>query len=142
MERARTLGANETFNYRNDPNWDAFVLDRTGGVGADLVVESVGGESFVRLVAAVRQGGTVFTIGFLGGTGTQLDLLPVITKEVCIQGSNGGSVADLASAAAAIAAHRIEPVIDRSFAAADLTEAYRFMEKGGHFGKITVRLDW
>nr|WP_186205681.1 NAD(P)-dependent alcohol dehydrogenase [Burkholderia gladioli] len=142
LARARELGADEVLNYRENAAWDAFVLERTGGVGADLVIDPVGGESFNRSVNAVRHGGTVAAIGFLGGGATPLDLLPVIFKEVRVQGSNGGSVADLAGAVAAMAAHRIEPVVDRVFGLGELSQAYELMGRGGHFGKIAVRFDW
>jgi NADPH:quinone reductase-like Zn-dependent oxidoreductase len=142
LARARGLGADEVFNYRDSAAWDAFVLERTGGVGADLVIDPVGGEEFNRSVAAVRHGGTVAAIGFLGGGAVPLDLLSVIFKEVRVQGSNGGSVADLAAAVAALAAHRIEPVIDRVFGLNELTAAYALMARGGHFGKIAIGFDW
>ncbi|WP_454731738.1 MULTISPECIES: zinc-dependent alcohol dehydrogenase family protein [Cupriavidus] len=142
LARARALGADEVINYRQDANWDASVLERTGGVGADLVIDPVGGEGFNRSVAAARHGGTVAAIGFLGGGATPLDLLSVIFREVSVQGSNGGSVADLAGAVAAMAAHRIEPVIDRTFGLDDLKKAYELMAQGGHFGKIAISFDW
>jgi len=142
LERARALGADEIFNYKKDANWDAFVLERTNGVGADLVVESVGGNGFGKSVAAVRHGGTIAAIGFLNGGASALDLFPVIFKEVRVQGSNSGSVADLASAVAAIDAHRIEPVIDRTFGLDVITDAYKLMAASGHFGKIAIRFDW
>lgn len=142
LERARSLGADELFNYRADAEWQDFVLRRTDGRGADLIVETVGGASLARSVAAVRQGGTVYVIGFLGGMESSLDLGPIIRKAVRLQGGNTGSVADLAGAVAAIAAARIEPVIDRTFGLSELREAYRLLERGGHFGKIAVRLDW
>lgn len=142
LARAKALGADEVFNYRQSAAWDAFVTEHTGGVGADLVIDPVGGEDFNRSVAAVRHGGTVAAIGFLGGGATRLDLLSVIFKEVRIQGSNGGSTADLAAAIAVIAAHRIEPVIDRTFGLGELKAAYELMAQGGHFGKIVIRFDW
>ncbi|MVT01946.1 alcohol dehydrogenase [Enterobacter sp. 10-1] len=142
LRRARELGADEVFNYRKDAAWDVFIQQRTGGVGADLVIDPVGGEAFNRSVSAVRHGGTVAAIGFLGGGSTPLDLLSVIFKEVRVQGANGGSVADLAAAVAAIAAHRIEPVIDRKFTLNELAQAYELMSQGGHFGKIAIEFDW
>jgi NADPH:quinone reductase-like Zn-dependent oxidoreductase len=142
LARARALGADEVFNYRQNSDWDAFVLKHTGGIGADLIIDPVGGTDFNRSVAAVRHGGSVAAIGFLGGGTTPLDLLPVIFKEVRVQGSNGGSVADLAAAVAAMAAHRIEPVIDRTYGLGDLKAAYALMAQGAHFGKIAIRFDW
>jgi len=118
------------------------VLKLTGCVGVDLVIDPVGGEGFNRSVAAVRHGSTVAAIGFLGGGDLTTSLLPVIFKEVRVQGANGGSVAVLTAAVAAMAAHRIEPVIDRTFSLRDLKQAYELMAQGSHFGKIAVRFDW
>lgn len=142
LERAKSLGAYEVLNYRQTPDWDRAILDLTEGTGADLVVETVGGETFGRSIAAVRHGGTVFTIGFLGGTSAALDLLPVISKAVRLQGNTTGSVAHLRQATAALAAHDIAPIIDRTVAVADLAEGYAGLAAGGHFGKLAIELNW
>lgn len=142
LQRARALGADEVFNYRKEPAWDAFVLECATGIGADLVIDPVGGEGFGRSVDAARHGGTVAAIGFLGGGATPLNLLSTIFREIRIQGSNGGSAADLAGAVAAMTAHRIEPVIDRVFGLGELKHAYALMAQGGHFGKIMIHFDW
>ena len=142
LERARSLGADERLNYRQTPDWDRAVLDLTDGIGVDLVVETVGGETFGRSIAAVRHEGTIFTIGFLGGTTADLDLLPVISKAVRLQGSTTGSVADLRQAVAALAAHGVKPVVDQVFGVTDLADGYAALAAGGHFGKLAVELDW
>lgn len=141
LARARALGADATFNYRANPDWDQFALDETKGVGVDLVIDPVGGEGFARSLTAVKHGGTIALFGFLNG-GAAVDLLPVIFKEIRVQGTNGGSVADLADAIAAIEGAGIRPVIDKTFGIADLAEAYSLMAKGAHFGKIAIRFDW
>lgn len=141
LARARELGADETINYRMRPDWVSAVRSMTGGLGADLVMESVGGTHFAQSIAAVRYGGLVFTVGFVGGTSCTFDLLGLIGNGVRVEASNGGSVADLTAAVAAISAHRIQPVIDRTFAIDELADAYSFMAKGAHFGKIAIRLN-
>ncbi|MES2951195.1 MAG: NAD(P)-dependent alcohol dehydrogenase [Pseudomonadota bacterium] len=139
LERARHLGADHLINYRATPAWDEQVLKLTNGRGADLVVETVGGATITRSLNAAAVGGTVFTVGFVTGTTTQIDLLPIIVKALRIVGNNTGSVADLAEAARAIAAHRIVPVIDRVFGIEDTAEAYAELNAGGrHFGKLAI----
>jgi len=99
----------------------------------------VGGATITRSLNAAAVGGTVFTVGFVTGTTAQIDLLPIIVKALRIVGNNTGSVADLAEAARAIAAHRIVPVIDRVFGIADTAQAYAELSAGGrHFGKIAI----
>jgi NADPH:quinone reductase-like Zn-dependent oxidoreductase len=139
LERARQLGADHLINYRATPAWDEQVQKFTEGRGADLVVETVGGENFARSLNAAALGGTVFTVGFIGGTASSIDLLPIIVKALRIVGNNTGSVADLAEAARAIAAHRIVPIIDRVFGIDDTRQAYAELSAGGrHFGKLAI----
>ena len=139
LERARLLGADHTINYRTTPAWDAEVLKLTDGRGADLVVETVGEATIARSLNAAAMGGTVFTVGFLSGTAASINLMPIIVKALRIVGNNTGSVADLAQATRAIAAHRIVPVIDRIFDIADTGAAYAELSAGGrHFGKLAI----
>jgi len=139
LARARQIGADHLINYRATPSWDDEVLKLTEGRGADLVVETVGGATFQRSLNAAAVGGTVFTVGFIGGTAASIDLLPIIVKALRIVGNNTGSVADLAEAARAIAAHRIVPVIDRVFDIGDASAAYAELSAGKrHFGKLAI----
>ena len=139
LERARQLGADHGINYRATPAWDEEVLKLTNGRGADLMVETVGEATFTRSLNAAAVGGTVFTVGFVTGTAAQIDLLPIIVKALRIVGNNTGSVADLADAVRAIAAHRIVPVIDKVFGIAETAAAYAELGAGGrHFGKIAI----
>jgi NADPH:quinone reductase-like Zn-dependent oxidoreductase len=139
LERARRLGADHLINYRATPAWDEEVRTLTGGRGVDLVVETAGAATIARSLGAAAVGGTVFTVGFVTGTASSIDLLPIILKSLRVVGNNTGSVADLAEAARAIAAHCIVPVIDRVFGLDDVSAAYAELSAGGrHFGKLGI----
>jgi len=139
LQRAQQLGADLTINYRSTPAWDKEVLALTQGRGADLVLETVGPETFQRSVNAVAYGGTLLAIGFVSGTRGEVDLLPIIVKALNVQGNNTGSVADLRDAARAIAASGIKPVIDRTFTLDETAQAYARLATGGqHFGKLAI----
>ena len=114
----------------------------TDGRGADLVLETGGTETFPRSVNAAALGGTVFVIGFLSGSAVTVEVLPVMEKELNVQGNNTGPIAALRAAAAAIAAHRLVPVVDGVIAMDDAAEAYAHLAAGGkHFGKIALTID-
>jgi NADPH:quinone reductase-like Zn-dependent oxidoreductase len=142
LVRAGALGADHLVNYRTTPAWDAAVLSLTDGVGVDLVIEGGGTDTFARSLAAVRHAGTVFTIGFLSGMRTEVDLLTVIAKAIRVQGSNTGSAEMLRGALAAIAAHRIAPVVDRTYALTDLQDGYAALGRSAHVGKLALTIDW
>jgi NADPH:quinone reductase-like Zn-dependent oxidoreductase len=141
LELARKLGADETINYNESPDWDLQVLKLTSGLGADLVLDTVGTATFTRSLSAARYRGVIFTIGFVTGTNLQIDLMPIIVKALRIQGNNTGSAEDFGKVMQAIRAARIDPVVAETFSVGDVAEAYR-AQSNGPVGKLAVRLDW
>ena len=139
LARARTLGADYTINYRQTPDWAAETLRLTAGRGVDLVLETGGTETFAQSVGVAAMGGTVFVIGFLTGTRATLDVVPVMERQIRILGNHTGPVAALRAASAAMAAHKLVPVVDRVFEMSDAAAAYAHLNGGkSHFGKIAV----
>lgn len=65
LEIARKLGATHTINYRKTPDWSSKVLELTGGVGVDIVVEVVGGAGLIDSINSVRYDGRVGLVGLL-----------------------------------------------------------------------------
>jgi NADPH:quinone reductase-like Zn-dependent oxidoreductase len=141
LARARALGADETINYRTTPAWDAEVLALTGGAGADLVVETIGAATFPQSLNAVAIAGTIFVVGFVGGTEITIPLLPINLKTTSIVGNNTGSTANLTDGVRGVAMAGIKPAIDRVFAFDAVGDAYRFLESAAHFGKVAIELD-
>ena len=138
LERGRALGADHLVNYRATPDWDKAVLEITHGRGADLVVETVGDATFARSLNAAAMGATVFTVGFLSGVTTSVNLFSIIGKGLRVVGNSTGSVADLAEAVRAIEANRIVPVVDRTFGIDEAAAAYRMQADGAHVGKVAI----
>jgi NADPH:quinone reductase-like Zn-dependent oxidoreductase len=138
LERGRALGADHLVNYRATPDWDRVVLETTNGRGADLVVETVGDATFERSLHAAAMGGTVFTVGFLSGAATSINLFSIIGKALRVVGNSTGSVADLAEAVRAIETNRIVPLIDRVVGIDEAAGAYEVLANGTHIGKIAI----
>jgi NADPH:quinone reductase-like Zn-dependent oxidoreductase len=139
LERGRALGADYLVNYRATPDWDKAVLEITHGRGADLVVETVGDATFARSLNAAAMGGTVFTVGFLSGVTTSVNLFSIIGKALRVVGNSTGSVADLAEAVRAVEVNRIVPVVDRTFGIDEAAAAYAALAAGSrHFGKLAI----
>ena len=65
LELARKLGAAHLINYRKNPVWSKKVLEVTGGVGVDLVVDVVGGADLALSIESLRYGGRIGLIGIL-----------------------------------------------------------------------------
>jgi NADPH:quinone reductase-like Zn-dependent oxidoreductase len=62
LQRARTLGADHTVNYRHHPDWGERVREWTGGSGVDHVVEVGGPGTLAQSMAAVAIGGHIALI--------------------------------------------------------------------------------
>ncbi|MFV2034553.1 MAG: NAD(P)-dependent alcohol dehydrogenase [Halocynthiibacter sp.] len=138
LARARTMGAWRTINYKTNPDWEKAVLEITGGVGVDHVVEVGGAGTVERSVEAVRVGGTIGMIGVL--TKGTLNATAVMRKSIRLQGIYVGSRCMFENMNKAIVAHEMRPVIDRTFALADARDAFHCMAEAAHFGKIVITL--
>ncbi|WP_323171569.1 NAD(P)-dependent alcohol dehydrogenase [Natrialba sp. PRR66] len=141
LERARDLGATWTCNYEETPDWGELVRERTGG-GVDHVVEVGGPGTLEQSLAAAAPGGHVHLIGVLAGQEGQVHPGPILHKALTVEGVMGvGSRAMFDRMTQAMAASEMEPVIDRTFDAADVREAYRYVESGEHRGKVVISLE-
>jgi NADPH:quinone reductase-like Zn-dependent oxidoreductase len=141
LKRARALGAHHTLNYRQKPDWGAAILEQTAGRGVDLVVDVVGPGALEHSVTAVTSGGHISQVGVLAGIAANLPILPVMTKEVHIDGIISGSRESAEAMIRAIGHHRLRPPIDRSFQLHELSAALTHLQTRGHFGKIAISFD-
>lgn len=138
LERAKTLGLDAGLNYRENPDWEKWVNEQTGGEGVDLTVEVGGAGTLARAIRATRVGGTIAQIGVLTGPNEGVDIRPVLSKQIKIHGVYVGSRADFLSMNKAIAEAKLKPVIDSLFPFSAAPAALRHMESAGHFGKIVI----
>jgi NADPH:quinone reductase-like Zn-dependent oxidoreductase len=140
VEKLRALGADHAIDYKADPEWGQTVLDITGGLGVDHVIEVGGPTTLPQSLAAARTGAHLAIIGAVGGWDGGIPFMPVQAKRLRLQGVTVGSRADQIAAVRAIEAAGIRPVIDRSFALEDLAQAFRHLQAGRHFGKVVIEM--
>ena len=138
LERARTLGADETINYRETPEWAAAARKLTGGRGVDHVVEVGGAGTFQQSIAACALGGAIAVIGVLSGFVKDLNVAAIFGGNLHINGITVGSRENVEQMVRAIEVARLRPIIDQRFPLDDLPEALRLMQSGGHFGKVVI----
>ncbi len=139
LAKARALGAWETVNYRETPQWQRRVLELTDGRGADHVVEVGGAGTLERSVESVRVGGSIGLIGIL--TGGSMNPTSVMRRSIRLQGIYVGSREMFERLNRAVAAHRLRPVIDRTFVFGEARDAFHHMHGAAHFGKVVVSME-
>ena len=137
LERARSLGAAHTINYRDHPEWGKHVHDWADG-GVDHVIEVGGPGTLAQSIDAVRIGGHIHLIGVLTGIAGNVPTATLMSKQARLQGLIVGSRRMQMEFVRALDDAAFRPVIDRRFALDALGDAFRFQESGGHFGKIAV----
>jgi L-iditol 2-dehydrogenase len=87
LEVAAGLGAERVVNAAKESVQEA-VLDWTGGVGADLVMETAGSATTLgQTIHLIRKGGTIVLVGFTGEAEDPLCLTKVMVKEARVLGS-------------------------------------------------------
>jgi NADPH:quinone reductase-like Zn-dependent oxidoreductase len=140
LERARAMGADFTVNYKADPDWGGTVRTWTGKRGVDHTLEIGGPGTLAQSIAATRVGGHIALIGVLTGTKGEVPTMLLMAKQIRLQGIVVGSRSHQLDMIRGLEATGIRPVIDKTFALADLADAFRYEAAGGHFGKIGVEI--
>ncbi|WP_291295922.1 zinc-dependent alcohol dehydrogenase family protein [Elioraea sp.] len=144
---ARTLGAAETIDYRNEMP-EAYVARLTGGRGFDVVFDATGGKDIATSFAAVRTSGQVVTIvsqytadlAPMHGKGLSLHvvfmLLPMLTG---LGRDRHGAI--LTEAARLVEAGKLRPLLDpHRFPLEDVAAAHAHLESGKAIGKVVLEV--
>lgn len=141
LAQARALGAWETLNYAERPDWGKAVLALTGGVGVDHVVEVGGAGTLGQSLIAVRPGGHVAIIGVLAGGSGPVNLTQVLMNNLRLQGVLVGHRQGFEAMCRAFAVAELHPALDRQFSWRQLAQALDFQRQGRHFGKVVLAID-
>ena len=139
LARARELGAEGGVNYRQ-PDWAKQLVALTGG-GADLAVDSAGGETFAALMDVVKPGGRIVTYGATTGSPSTIEVRRLFWKQIALLGSTMGTPDDFAGMLALYGEGGLRPVVDTVFPLAAIAGAHRRMDRAEQMGKIVLRID-
>jgi NADPH2:quinone reductase len=148
-EACRKLGADLAINYKTE-DFVAAIKTASGGKGADVILDMIGGDYIERNYEAAAVEGRIVQIAFQGSPRATVDFRRIMLKRLHHTGSTlrSRSIEDKAAIAATIeakvlpllAAGRVKPVIDSTFPLAEAAAAHRRMETSAHIGKIVLTL--
>jgi putative PIG3 family NAD(P)H quinone oxidoreductase len=141
------LGATSAWNYKTE-DWVSRTREVTGGRGANVVLDMVGGDYTARNLDALASEGRLVQIAFLKTPQVSLDLSQVMRRRLWITGSTlrPRSVEEKSDLARELETHvwplleagRVRPIIDTVVPLAQAADAHRRMEAGLHIGKIVL----
>lgn len=149
-EKARAceaLGAARAINYR-DADFVEAVRESTGGQGANVILDMVGGDYVERDLRAAALDGRIVQIAFLKGSKVEIDLMRLMLRRLTLTGSTlrVQSLEAKARMAKAIEDRvwpliedgKFKPVIDSTFKLEDAAAAHRRIDDPQHIGKIVL----
>lgn len=128
------LGADEFVDY-DEGDFESVVDEISGGLGADVVFDTVGGDTLVRSIPALAEYGRMVTIV---GDATG-DFGKVYRKNAAIYPmmmERGAAMLD--RLALLVDNGQLRPLIDRTLPLSDAAEAHRLIERGGLKGKLIL----
>jgi threonine 3-dehydrogenase len=143
LDLARTLGAQATVNVKRD-DLEAFVAERTGGQGVDVVLEMSGAPSAIRQAMRIcRRGGRVSLMG-IPAQPVELDMAEdMIFKGLtvqCIVGRRLYETWDTMRALLASGRLDIAPAITHQLPFQDFVHGMDLM-RDGQCGKVVFQMD-
>ena len=139
LKRALAMGASDGINYKSTPDWDKRVRELTDSRGVDYIVEVGGAGTLTQSMKCIKAGGQISLIGVLTGGAGQVNPLPILMRNIRVQGIFVGSREMFEAMNRSIALHRMKPVVDRVFPFAEAVEAFRYMQTAAHFGKVVIK---
>ena len=137
IARAVALGAKAGFSYK-DEGWRKALPKATGGI--DVVFDGAPASSYPNYGRALNMGARVVIYGSTGGMQFPVNAPELFLKNVAIMGTNVGNLEDFKAMLAFVAHHRIEPVIEHSFALDAAAQALMFLQEKHQIGKIVITM--
>ena len=132
-----------------DDGWPERVLEITGGHGADVILDLVGGPYLAGNQKVLALGGRHIVVGVTGGAKTEVDLRALMTRRAHVRGTvlRVRPVEEKIALMQAFEARALaffdtgvlRPVVDRVLPAEDAAEAHRLLEANATFGKVLLR---
>ncbi len=147
--RCLELGADVALDY-SAGEFAPAVLEKTGGAGVDVVLDSIGAPYLAQHLTCLRVGGRLVLIGLMGGAKADINLGLLLAKRLTLIGSTlrARPVAEKAEIVsgfratfgAALEAGRLRPIVDRVLPLAEAQAAHDLVEASTHFGKDVLQV--
>ena len=141
-----SLGAVKAINY-NDHDFVSESLT-VAVAGVDVILDMVGGDYVQKNFSVCAPKARIVNIAFLRGSKVEVDLMPVMLKQLVITGSTLRSqpLENKARIAKGVQDHvwplieqqQFKPITDHTFSLSEASQAHTLMESNTHIGKILL----
>jgi NADPH2:quinone reductase len=148
LEFCSAQGADYALNYQ-EANWVEQVKEITGGHGADVIYDPVGGDVFDLSTRCIAAEGRLLVIGFAGGRIPSVAANRILLKNMSVVGCYWGGYLEhhpefLAESQAELFAlydaGHIKPVVSQAYPLADAAAALRALAERKTYGKLVLTI--
>ncbi|MDO9616338.1 MAG: NADPH:quinone oxidoreductase family protein [Pseudomonas sp.] len=148
LEVAKAAGADELINY-SESNLKDEVKRLTGGQGADVIYDPVGGDLFDAAIRSIAWNGRLLVVGFASGRIPELPVNLCLLKGAAVVGVFWGSFAqrqpqeNAANFQQLFAWHaegKLKPLVSQTFPLAQAAEAINTLGQRRAVGKVVVQV--
>src|SRR6266436_5411561 len=144
-EQAKALGFDEVIDTSLEKLGDG-VRRITGGHGADIVIDGIGGEVLSEALGALALEGRLTTLGYCARRKTTIDVTDLIVPQASIRGLNMFAQPKASIRAAwkvivsLLKSGAIKPIVAKTFPLVEAADALRYLIEGRPFGRVVVTI--
>ena len=144
-EQAKSLGFHEVIDTSLE-KLDDGVRRITGGNGADIVIDGIGGEVFSEALRALAPKGTLITLGYSANRKTTLDVTDLIGPQRSTRGLNlflqpPAALTDAWKVIVSLLkSGAIKPIVAKTFPLTEAADALRYLVEGRPFGRVILTI--
>jgi NADPH2:quinone reductase len=142
-EQAKALGFNEVIDTSSEKLADG-VRRITGGYGADIVIDGIGGEVLSEALAVLALGGSLTTLGYSASREATIDVTNLIWRRASIQSFSLFAQPQTAftdtwnAIVSLLKSGTIKPIVAKTFPLEEAPDALRHLIEGRPFGKVVL----
>jgi NADPH2:quinone reductase len=146
LDRLRELGLDHGINYASE-SFVERTRALTDGRGADVILDSVGGQNLVDSIGALAYRGTLVSVGVAGRGGSSIEARDLWTQNNTLRGVFlGGALmteyprvhAMIGDLLERVASGDLRVEIDRTFPLAQAADAHAYIESRKAFGRVVM----
>ncbi len=145
-EQAKAFGFDEVIDLSSEKLSDG-VRRITGGYGADIVIDAIGGEVLSEALTTLAPGGSLTTLGYSATRQTTIDVTDLIWKRASIKSFSLFAQPPAAweeawnTIIALLQSGGIKPIVAKRFPLAEAADALRYLIDRRPFGKVALTID-
>ena len=144
-EQAKALGFHEVIDTSSEKLGDG-VRRITGGYGADIVIDGIGGEVLSEALGALAMGGSLTTLGYSASRKATIDVTNIIWKQASIRSfvmfdqPSDAWINAWSAIVSLLQSGGIKPIVAKTFPLGEAAEALRYLVEDRPFGRVVLTI--